>query len=62
MLRKAVGDSLFQSGTLYLNTNKFSNADAGQLRLAMEAVSGKDLNWFFNQWYYDSGHEAGHQL
>jgi len=57
MLRKAVGDSaFFKALNLYLNTNKFSNADAGQLRLAMETVSGKDLNWFFNQWYYGSGH------
>jgi aminopeptidase N len=26
------------------------------MRLAMEAVSGKDLNWFYNQWYYGAGH------
>ena len=57
MLRKYVGDSAFFKGlNLYLNTYKFSNADANQLRLAIEQVSGKDLNWFFNQWYYGNGH------
>ena len=25
------------------------------MRLAMEAVSGQDLNWFYNQWYFGSG-------
>ena len=24
--------------------------------MAFEKVSGKDLNWFFDQWYYGSGH------
>ncbi|RYF86998.1 MAG: M1 family peptidase [Chitinophagaceae bacterium] len=57
MLRAFVGDSaFFKSLNLYLNTNKFKAAEAQQLRLAFEEVSGKDLNWFFNQWYYDSGH------
>ena len=41
---------------LYLTTNKFKSAEAHQLRLAMEEVTGKDLNWFFNQWYFGSGH------
>jgi aminopeptidase N len=26
------------------------------LRLAFEKVTGKDLNWFFNQWYFGKGH------
>ena len=26
------------------------------MRLAFEAVSGQDLNWFWNQWYYAPGH------
>ncbi len=57
MLRHFVGDSAFFKGlNLYLTTNKFKSAEAQQLRLAMEEVSGKDLNWFFNQWYYGSGH------
>ncbi len=57
LLRNVVGDSAFFKGlNLYLTTYKFKAAEAHQLRLAMEVVSGKDLNWFFNQWYFGSGH------
>ena len=57
MLRDFVGDSAFYKAlNLYLTTNKFKSAEAHQLRLAMEEVTGKDLNWFFNQWYFGSGH------
>jgi aminopeptidase N len=56
MLRNYVGDSaFFKSLNLYLNTNKFKSAEAQQLRLAFEEVTGQDLNWFWNQWYYGSG-------
>jgi aminopeptidase N len=40
----------------YLTDNKFKTGEAQQLRLAFEAVTGRDLNWFWNQWYYGSGH------
>lgn len=57
MLRQYLGDSAFFKGlNVYLTNNKFKNAEAHQLRLAMEEVSGKDLNWFFDQWYFGSGH------
>jgi aminopeptidase N len=57
MLRNYVGDSaFFKSLNLYLTTNKFKSAEAQQLRLAFEEVTGEDLNWYFNQWYYGSGH------
>lgn len=57
MLRNFVGDdAFFKSLNLYLNTYKFKNAEAQQLRLAFEEVTGKDLNWFWNQWYYGAGH------
>lgn len=57
MLRNYVGDSaFFKSLNVYLTTNKFHPAEAQQLRLAFEQVTGKDLNWYWNQWYYGSGH------
>ncbi len=57
MLRNYVGDSaFFRSIKLYLTTNKFKSAEAQNLRLVFEEVTGQDLNWFFNQWYYASGH------
>lgn len=59
MLRNFVGDSaFFKSLNNYLTTNKFKSAEAHQLRLAFEEVSGRDLNWFFNQWYFGSGHPS----
>jgi aminopeptidase N len=57
MLRNYVGDeAFFASLKLYLNTKKFSAAEIADLRLAFEAVTGEDLNWFFNQWFMSSGH------
>ena len=57
MLRIYLGDdAFFKSLNLYLTTYKYSNGNADKLRLSFEAVTGKDLQWFFNQWYYGSGH------
>ena len=57
MLRTYLGDEVFFKGLQkYLTDNKLGNGEAHQLRLAMEAVSGQDLNWFFNQWYFGAGH------
>ncbi|HJY23944.1 MAG TPA: M1 family metallopeptidase, partial [Hanamia sp.] len=56
MLRNYVGDSaFFKSLNKYLTTYKFKSAEAQQLRLVFEDITGKDLNWFWNQWYYGSG-------
>ena len=57
MLRNYVGDdAFFKSLNTYLNTNKFKSGEAGQMRLAFEDVTGQDMNWYWNQWYYGSGH------
>jgi aminopeptidase N len=57
MLRNYVGDSaFFKSLNLYLNTRKFNSAEAHDLRLAFEEVTGQDLNWFWDQWFFGSGH------
>tara|TARA_R110001583_G_scaffold70457_2_gene199407 strand:- start:15193 stop:17628 length:2436 start_codon:yes stop_codon:yes gene_type:complete len=57
MLRNYLGDAAFFQGmNVYLVEHKFGTAEAHELRLAFEKVSGKDLNWFFNQWYYGNGH------
>jgi len=59
MLRKTIGDEAFYKGlNLYLNENKFQAVEIHQLRLAMEEVTGFDLNWFFNQWFLDKGHPS----
>lgn len=57
MLRNYLGDDAFFTGLKkYLTDNEYSKVEVHQLRLALEEVSGKDLNWFFNQWYYGNGH------
>ena len=57
MLRSYLGDDAFKAGVKqYLNDNQYGTGEAHQLRLAFEEVSGRDLNWFFNQWYFGNGH------
>jgi len=57
MLRNHLGDdAFFASLKYYLETHKYSAAEADDLRLACEKISGKDLHWFFNQWYFAPGH------
>jgi len=57
MLRNYLGDEAFFLGLkTYLNENKYKAAEVHQLRLVFERITGKDLNWFFNQWYFGAGH------
>ena len=57
MLRTYLGDEVFFAGLQkYLKDNALGNGEAHQMRLAFEAVSGQDLNWFYNQWFFAPGH------
>lgn len=57
MLRSYLGDDAFFTAIgNYLGANEFSDVEAHELRLAFEDTVGEDLNWFFNQWFYDKGH------
>ncbi|MEO5673957.1 MAG: M1 family metallopeptidase [Chitinophagales bacterium] len=59
MLRNYVGDDAFFNALHeYLTAHKFGTAEAHDLRLAFEKISGQDLNWFFNQWYFSPGHPS----
>ncbi|MFQ5335407.1 MAG: M1 family metallopeptidase, partial [Flavobacteriales bacterium] len=61
MLRKYVGDdAFFNSLKLFLHRHAFQPVEIHQLRLAFEEVTGEDLNWFFNQWFFASGHPELH--
>ena len=57
MLRHLVGDKAF-FGALhtYLVENKFGTGTAVKLKESFEKETGKNLDWFFNQWYFGSGH------
>lgn len=57
MLRTYVGDdAFFESLRVYLTENALQATEIHHLRLAFEKVTGKDLNWFFNQWFLAAGH------
>jgi aminopeptidase N len=57
MLRSYIGDEAFFAGlNKYLTENAYTAVEAHNLRLAFESVTGQDLNWFFNQWYFEQGH------
>ncbi|MFQ6606838.1 MAG: M1 family aminopeptidase [Fidelibacterota bacterium] len=57
MLRHVMGDSLFFEGLkTYGETFKYQSAVTEDFQGVMEAVSGKDLSTFFQQWIYDEGH------
>ncbi len=57
MLRNYVGDEAFFAALkYYLDKHAFSSVEVHDLRLAFEAVTGEDLNWFFNQWFLSAGH------
>ena len=59
MLRKYVGDEAFFLGLkTYLTDYQYQAAEVHQLRLIFEKITGKDLNWFFNQWYFGEGHPS----
>lgn len=57
MARALVGDSAFFQGVRrYYLAHRHGNADSGDLRAALEASSGRDLGWFFDQWLRRPGY------
>jgi aminopeptidase N len=57
MLRKEIGDSLFQQSIrTYYQKYRLSNADSKDFQKVVESVSKLDLDWFFKQWLYQAGH------
>ena len=57
MLRTYLGDDAFFQGLkTYLERYKYDTAEVHQLRLILEKITGQDLNWFFNQWYFGANH------
>lgn len=57
MLRSYLGDSAFFDGlNLYLNKFQYKTAEIHDLRQCFEEISGEDLTWFFDQWFFKEGH------
>jgi len=56
-LRGLLGDDAWWKGIRgYVAANKLQVVETDDFRKAMEAASGKDLKWFFDQWVYKAGH------
>ncbi|MEE9430187.1 MAG: M1 family aminopeptidase, partial [Melioribacteraceae bacterium] len=56
MLRRNVGDEQFiKSFQVFNRNNKYKKASYNDIRIAFEEVTGKDLNWFFDQWVSRKG-------
>ena len=57
MLREVVGEEVFWKAlNVYLNEFKYQNTDARDVQHVFERVSGKNLEWFFDQWLYKAGY------
>jgi aminopeptidase N len=56
-LRGVVGDAAWWKGIReYVALHKNKTVESDDFRKAVEAASGQDLKWFFDQWVYKSGH------
>jgi len=57
MLRKELGDDLFRECIrTYYTKYQYSNALTKDFQSIAESIAGKDLDHFFKQWLYQSGH------
>lgn len=57
MLRYILGDELFwKSMTHYVNKFAFQNAETNDFKIAIEEVTGYNLQWFFDEWLYHAGY------
>lgn len=57
MLRHELTEPVFKKGIRrYLQRNAYQAVEVADLRIAMEEVSGRDLQWFFEQWFFEPGH------
>lgn len=56
-LREEVGDEAFwKAVNVYLERHRFGSVESTDLLKVMEETSGRDLDWFFDQWVYMGGH------
>ena len=56
-LRGLLGDEAWWKGIRdYVASHKAQVVETDDFRKAMEAASGKDLKWFFDQWVHKAGH------
>jgi len=56
-LRRLLGDKVFWAGMhRFLVDNAYKPVETKDFAIAMEKTSGRDLDWFFDQWAYGIGY------
>lgn len=56
MLRNEIGDDAFRASMKsYLQNRAFKNASVSHWKLAIEETTGKNMDHFFNSWYFSPG-------
>ncbi len=56
-LRHVLGDEpFFRACSYFLHRYEFSNADSRDFAAAVETATGRNLDWFFEDWVYGGGH------
>lgn len=56
-LRSEVGDeAFFKTLKYYLEKYALQSVEVENLRMAFEKITGRDLKWFFDQWFHRGGH------
>ncbi|MBL7111356.1 MAG: M1 family metallopeptidase [Bacteroidales bacterium] len=57
MLRNILGDEdFFRTWSYYLHKHEFSNVKSQDFKIAIEEATGKNLDWFFDDWIYGGGY------
>ncbi len=57
MLRHVIGDSIFFDAlAAYRAAYEYASAVTPQFQAEVETVSGQDLDWFFDEWIYETGY------
>ena len=57
MLRFVLGPDLFQKAiSHYLTKHGGQNVETNDLKVAIEEATGRNLDWFFDEWLYKAGH------
>ncbi len=61
MIRGILGDDLFFKAIhRYAEANAWKNVITDDLRRAIEEATGRNLDWFFDEWLYRGGHPDFH--
>jgi aminopeptidase N len=57
MMRNVLGDDLWWKGIRrYVAKHAASNVETNDLKVAIEEATGRNLDWFFEEWLYKAGH------